>query len=66
MTLRALEARGVPTGLMVYPDEGHGFRKPANQRDAAWRTLAWFLEHLPPKKPPSPPMRGPGMSTMRA
>ena len=45
---RALEARGVPTGLVLYPGEGHGFRKKPNQRDAARRTLAWFLEHLPP------------------
>jgi dipeptidyl aminopeptidase/acylaminoacyl peptidase len=45
---RSLEARGVPTGLVVYPGEGHGFRKKANQRDSARRTLAWFLEYLSP------------------
>ena len=43
---RALEHRGVPTGLVVYPGEGHGFKKPRNREDCAQRTLAWFREHL--------------------
>lgn len=48
VTCRALEARGVRVGLVIYPGEGHGFRKKMNVRDCARRTLAWFLEHLPP------------------
>ncbi len=48
VTYRALEDRGVPVGLVVYPGEGHGFRKKENRRDCARRTLAWFLERLPP------------------
>ena len=48
ITYRALEARGVPTGVVIYPGEGHGFRKKPNIRDSARRTLAWFMEHLPP------------------
>ncbi len=44
---RALEDRRVPVGLVVYPGEGHGFRKKENRRDCARRVLAWFLEHLP-------------------
>jgi len=42
-----LEKKGVPTGLVVYPGEGHGFDKPEHQRDRDRRMLAWWLEHLP-------------------
>ena len=48
VTCRALEAQNVPVGLVVYPGEGHGFRKKKNRRDCARRTLAWFMTHLPP------------------
>lgn len=51
VTYRALEALGVPVGLVVYPGEGHGFRKANTRRDSARRTLAWFLEYLPPPGP---------------
>ncbi len=44
---RALEHRGIQTGLVVYPGEGHGFRKPEHRQDCARRTLAWFEEFLP-------------------
>ncbi|MEE2752341.1 MAG: prolyl oligopeptidase family serine peptidase [Candidatus Latescibacterota bacterium] len=44
---RALEHRGIQTGLVVYPGEGHGFRKPEHRQDCARRTLAWFNEFLP-------------------
>lgn len=44
----ALRHRGVDTGLVVYPGEGHGFRKPANCQDCAQRTLGWFLKYLTP------------------
>ena len=43
-----LKARGVPTKLVVYPGEGHDFVDPANQRDRARRTLAWFEKYLKP------------------
>ncbi|CAE8616155.1 unnamed protein product [Polarella glacialis] len=42
-----LEKQGVPTGLIVYPGEGHGFDDPEHQRDRDRRMLAWFHEHLP-------------------
>jgi len=32
----------VPTQLVVYPNEGHVFFKPADARDYAVRTLEWF------------------------
>jgi dipeptidyl aminopeptidase/acylaminoacyl peptidase len=40
----ALETLHVPTKLVVYPDEGHMFIKPADARDYALRTLEWFEE----------------------
>ncbi|HZV24316.1 MAG TPA: prolyl oligopeptidase family serine peptidase, partial [Luteimonas sp.] len=43
----ALRAQGVPTSLVVYPDEGHRFVDPAHQRDVLQRALGWFVEYLP-------------------
>jgi dipeptidyl aminopeptidase/acylaminoacyl peptidase len=43
----ALRAEGVPTELVVYPDEGHGFRSPEHRRDVLERALAWFGQYLP-------------------
>jgi dipeptidyl aminopeptidase/acylaminoacyl peptidase len=40
----ALKAMNVPTTLVVYPDEGHMFVKPADARDYNLRTLEWFEE----------------------
>ena len=34
------------TELVVYPDEGHAFHKPEDQRDVLLRTIAWFNENL--------------------
>ncbi|MET0330560.1 MAG: S9 family peptidase [Dyella sp.] len=43
----ALRAQGVPTSLVVYPNEGHGFVKPEHQRDVLQRSLNWFAKYLP-------------------
>ena len=43
----ALRAQGVPTSLVVYPNEGHHFVNPAHQRDVLQRALAWFVKYLP-------------------
>ncbi|MGS1127578.1 S9 family peptidase [Rhodanobacter sp. UC4437_H4] len=43
----ALRAQGVPTSLVVYPDEGHHFVDPAHQRDVLQRALEWFNRYLP-------------------
>ena len=42
----ALHDLGVPTSLVIYPDEGHGLRQPAHVKDATARTVAWFDQYL--------------------
>ncbi len=42
----ALRAQHVPTQLVIYPNEGHGFVNPAHIRDRNIRTAAWFESHL--------------------
>ena len=39
---QALLARGVPTQMVVYPNENHGIKQPKRQVDVLQRTLAWF------------------------
>jgi len=43
---RGLQRAGVPSQLVVYPDEGHGFQNPEHQRDVTRRTLQWFDRYL--------------------
>jgi dipeptidyl aminopeptidase/acylaminoacyl peptidase len=40
----ALETMKVPTQMVVYPNEGHIFYKPADARDYSLRMLRWFDE----------------------
>ncbi len=42
----ALKAINVPTTLVVYPDEGHGFVNPEHQRDVLDRSIRWFNQYL--------------------
>jgi dipeptidyl aminopeptidase/acylaminoacyl peptidase len=42
----ALKTLGVPTELVVYPNEGHGIANPEHQRDIVMRALGWFDERL--------------------
>jgi dipeptidyl aminopeptidase/acylaminoacyl peptidase len=42
----ALKTMGVPTRLVVYPGEGHGFRNPKHRRDVLVRMLDWFHHYL--------------------
>jgi len=44
----ALRARRVPTQLVVYPNEGHGFTDPAHRRDVLERAVEWFARYMPP------------------
>ena len=45
----ALKAVGVKTQLVVYPNEGHGFRDPAHIADRQARTIQWFADNMPAK-----------------
>jgi dipeptidyl aminopeptidase/acylaminoacyl peptidase len=46
----ALRDLGVKTQLVVYPNEGHGFRNPEHIRDRTEREVRWFAENMPPSK----------------
>ena len=38
----ALKTLGVPTQLVIYPDEGHGFFREESKKDRVFRVLGWF------------------------
>ncbi|MFI5119590.1 MAG: alpha/beta fold hydrolase [Thermoanaerobaculia bacterium] len=38
----ALKTLGVPTQLVIYPDEGHGLYREENKKDRVFRVLGWF------------------------
>ena len=42
----ALQRRGIPSKLLVFPDEGHWISKPKNSRVFHDVVLAWLAEHL--------------------
>ena len=44
----ALKYFGVKTEFVLYPGEGHGFRKPEDSRDVFDRLVKWFQEYMPP------------------
>jgi dipeptidyl aminopeptidase/acylaminoacyl peptidase len=54
----ALKARGVPTQLVVYPNEGHGFVDPEHRSDVQDRALSWFERYLTPAPAPAPSAAG--------
>jgi dipeptidyl aminopeptidase/acylaminoacyl peptidase len=41
----ALKSRNVPTGLVIYPGEGHGIKLPAHREDVLRRVLDWFAKY---------------------
>lgn len=43
----ALRDLGVKTQLVIYPNEGHGFRDPEHIRDRNERTAKWFADNMP-------------------
>ena len=43
---RALKDHGVPTELVVYPREPHGFRERGHNIDRFRRFLAWFQRYI--------------------
>jgi dipeptidyl aminopeptidase/acylaminoacyl peptidase len=46
----ALREEGVKTQLVIYPNEGHGFRNPEHIRDRNEREVRWFAENMPESK----------------
>ena len=46
----ALRDLHVPSELVVYPNEGHGFVDPAHTRDVTERAVAWFARYMPPAR----------------
>jgi dipeptidyl aminopeptidase/acylaminoacyl peptidase len=42
---QSLLARNVPTQMVIYPDEGHGIRRPRHREDVLKRVLAWFEQY---------------------
>jgi dipeptidyl aminopeptidase/acylaminoacyl peptidase len=42
----SLEQRGVPVEYVLFPDEGHGWRKTDNRVTSTVRIVEWFAEHL--------------------
>jgi len=42
----ALKELGVPTSLVIYPDEGHGIRGTEHAADVQRRSVAWFDKYL--------------------
>ena len=42
----ALKEQGVPTSLVIYPDEGHGIRDPEHVKDLRTRTMVWFDKYV--------------------
>lgn len=42
----ALNALGINTNYIYYPDEVHSLERLANQKDALKRTIEWIDEHI--------------------
>ena len=49
----ALRDEHVPTQLVVYPNEGHGFVNPEHRRDVMDRAIEWFSKYMPATTPNS-------------
>ena len=50
---QALRSLGVPTELVVYPGQFHGFTRPSYVRDRYERYLAWYAKYVKGEKPAS-------------
>ena len=44
----SLKRRGVPVEYVLFPDEGHGWRKTANRVRSTLEIVRWFERHLTP------------------
>lgn len=53
----ALRSLGVPTQLIIYPGEFHGFQRPSFLADRYSRYLAWYDKYLKPANSNEPVLR---------
>lgn len=44
---QSLRSAGVPTEMVIYPEENHGIRQPRHRADVLRRILAWFEKYDP-------------------
>lgn len=44
--VESLKKRGVPVKYVLFPDEGHGWRRTANRITSTVEIVNWFTEHL--------------------
>jgi len=44
----ALRSNGVPTRLVIYPDQNHGFTRPSFILDKRKRYLDWYGKYVKP------------------
>jgi dipeptidyl aminopeptidase/acylaminoacyl peptidase len=51
---QALRRVGVPTELVIYPDQGHDIETPSYVKDRYERYLAWYDRYLKPAPAPAP------------
>lgn len=56
--VESLRGRGVPVEYVLFPDEGHGFRKSPNRIRSTTAIVRWFEERLRPSAPASQPTAG--------
>jgi dipeptidyl aminopeptidase/acylaminoacyl peptidase len=50
---QTLKSLGVPTELVVYPGQFHGFTKPSYIRDRYERWMGWWDKYLKPAAAPA-------------
>jgi dipeptidyl aminopeptidase/acylaminoacyl peptidase len=55
---QALKSLGVPTELVVYPGQFHGFTKPSYITDRYERWMGWWDKYLKPAAAPTPEKKG--------
>ena len=52
-TVESLKKRGIPVDYVLFPDEGHGFRKTANRVRSTVAIVEWFEKYLKGSAPGS-------------
>jgi len=52
--VESLQRRQVPVKYVLFPDEGHGFRKIKNRITSTVEVVRWFEEHLKGRMGPAP------------